>query len=104
MKKEELKTDAQRVTIIAKPLTALPPAPGYCQVCAVKHDPQAPHDATSFYYQTVFQMNNARRPTWADAMAHCDDVVKLQVRIVLDEKGIDPNSTNVYGPQVDKTE
>lgn len=54
----------------------LPPAPGRCQECAVDHPPELPHDATSLYYQTKFNMEHGRGATWADAMAHCTDEMK----------------------------
>lgn len=36
--------------------TMLPPSPDVCQECAVKHKPEEPHDATSFYllYKILF--------------------------------------------------
>lgn len=54
----------------------LPPPPGCCQVCAVKHAPGEPHNQQSFYYQCVFYWEHGRSPTWADAMNHCSDGVK----------------------------
>jgi hypothetical protein len=54
----------------------LPPAADKCQVCAVKHAPSEPHDAQSLYYQMTFNGMIGRAPTWADAIAHCDDGVK----------------------------
>jgi hypothetical protein len=49
----------------------LPPPADRCQVCAVKHVPEAPHNATSLYYQMTFHGMMGRWPTWADAVAHC---------------------------------
>lgn len=54
----------------------LPPPPGFCEVCAVQHEPGEPHNQQSFYYQFVFYNQHGRSPTWADAMAHCTDEVK----------------------------
>lgn len=59
-----------------KKMTLLPPAPDRCQECAVDHDPTHPHDATSLFYQTKFNMEHGRGANWGDAMAHCDDEVK----------------------------
>ncbi len=52
-------------------LTLLPPAPDKCQLCAVKHEPHEPHDATSLFYQMRFKVTHGRSGTWADAVAHC---------------------------------
>lgn len=58
----------------------LPPGDDKCPICAVKHDPNLPHDATSLYYQYRFYGVRKRWPHWADAMAHCtDDVRKLWI-------------------------
>jgi hypothetical protein len=54
----------------------LPPKPDKCQICAVKHTPQQPHNAQSLYYQMLFHGMVGRMPTWADALAHCPDEVK----------------------------
>jgi hypothetical protein len=54
----------------------LPPSPDKCQVCAVKHEPEQPHNAQSLYYQMTFSGMVGRSPTWADALAHCSDDVK----------------------------
>lgn len=50
----------------------LPPECGTCPICAVNHEPGAPHSAHSLYYQYRFYGVRGRWPTWADAMAHCD--------------------------------
>jgi hypothetical protein len=54
----------------------LPPRPGTCPVCAVTHAPEAPHDCQSLYYQYRFYGLRGRWPTWADAVAHCDPLVR----------------------------
>jgi hypothetical protein len=51
----------------------LPPASDKCQICAVKHASSEPHNAQSIYYQMTFNGMVGRAPTWADAVAHCDD-------------------------------
>ena len=56
---------------LAKEGTILPCAPDVCQECAVKHDPEMPHDPQSLYYQYKFYQQNGRWPTLEDAMAHC---------------------------------
>lgn len=50
--------------------------PGTCPMCAVKHDPEQPHDNQSLAYQYKFYDEHGRFPTWADAMAHCSDDIK----------------------------
>lgn len=57
-------------------MSLLPPAPDKCQVCAVDHEPHLPHNQQSLYYQTAFNIEHGRAPTWADAMEHCDDNMK----------------------------
>jgi len=79
-------------------MTLLKPHPSKCQECAVDHLPGMPHDATSFYYQTKFNMENKRGATWADAMAHCADEMKQKwTEILARYHGIDVNSKNVRG-------
>ena len=58
-------------------LTLLPAKPGKCPICATKHEPQEPHNQQSLFYQYQFYGEHSRWPTWADAMAHCDDEMKL---------------------------
>lgn len=57
-------------------MTLLPPSKDKCQECATKHDPAQPHNAESLYYAMQFLMKFDRDPTWADAMAHCDENTK----------------------------
>lgn len=49
----------------------LPPPEGHCRICAVKHEPELPHNAQSLFYQMRFRMRYGRDGTWADALAHC---------------------------------
>lgn len=67
----------------------LPPEPGLCKECAVKHDPSQPHNRQSLYYQYHFYGEHGRWPTWADAMAHCSDAVQSQWKAALAERGVD---------------
>lgn len=73
----------------------LPPAPGLCQVCAVDHPADQPHNAQSFYYQFSFNLEHGRCPTWVDAMAHCSDEVKAHWRAELTAMGIDVDGGQV---------
>lgn len=67
----------------------LKPAPDKCQVCAVDHDPELPHNPDSLYYQMTFYDQNKRWPGWADAMAHCSQEMKDMWVVALKEKGIE---------------
>lgn len=69
----------------------LPPAPDKCQVCAVKHEPEQPHNKNSIFYQIYFvndPVNNGRSATWKDAMAHCTDEVKKRWIEELSKQGV----------------
>lgn len=68
----------------------MPPMPGVCQECAVQHDPAMPHDKDSLYYQMRFYQKNKRWPTWADAMRHCNELIKAAWKTGLLEKGVKP--------------
>lgn len=65
----------------------LPPHKDCCPVCAVKHDPALPHNAQSIYYQYRFYGIRGRWPTWADALAHCDERTRRDWEIVLRDRG-----------------
>lgn len=88
MAKEKIKI------ITAKPFL-LPPRPDLCQTCAVKHNPELPHNATSFYYQTKFNMDHGRAATWEDAMAHCTPEMKETWIEVLNQRGVDVKAGQV---------
>lgn len=66
----------------------LPPKPDVCQECAVKHDPEQPHNQQSLYYQYAFWGEHGRWPTWMDAMAHCSEEIKTKWIAALKEKGV----------------
>ncbi len=51
----------------------LPAAEGKCPDCATDHDPQLPHNQQSLFWNYRFLGLYGRWPTWADALAHCDD-------------------------------
>lgn len=65
----------------------LPPSADACPVCAVEHEPSAPHNAQSLYYQMRFQGLHGRWPTWADAVAHCDERTRGLWRAALRDRG-----------------
>ena len=68
-------------------LKLLPPAPGRCSICATEHEPNFPHNAQSLYYQYWFYGLRGRWPTWADAVAHCDETTQSLWRSVLRKHG-----------------
>lgn len=57
-------------------LTLLPVKEGVCQECGTDHRAESPHNQQSLYWQCAFYGQHGRWPTWADAMAHCDDQTK----------------------------
>jgi hypothetical protein len=77
----------------------LPPKPGTCPVCAVKHDPAWPHNRDSLYYQMRFQQQHGRFPNWADAIAHCSEEMKAAWKEALLEKGVKPELLEEHGQQ-----
>lgn len=66
----------------------LPPRKGTCPACAVQHAPDLPHDCRSLYYQYRFFGLRGRWPTWADASAHCSELVVRASRDALQKLGI----------------
>lgn len=62
---------------------------GTCPICAVKHDPEQPHNRDSLCYQYKFYDENGRWPTWIDAMAHCSEELQEFWKQTLTEKGVD---------------
>ncbi len=75
----------EKVPIEGGGFRMLPPPPGTCQWCAVDHEPEAPHNQQSLYYQMKFHAIHGRWPTWTDAMAHCSDELKRLWRKALVE-------------------
>jgi hypothetical protein len=66
----------------------MPPRPGACPICAAMHAPEQPHNRDSVYYQMRFRQRHGRTPTWADAMAHCDEDVKRLLTEELVQRGV----------------
>lgn len=52
----------------------LPAKEGTCPICATEHEPEMPHNQQSLFYQYRFYGIRGRWPTWADAVAHCDEM------------------------------
>lgn len=67
----------------------LPPPADKCQVCGHGHEPEQPHNPDSLYYQYAFYGEHGRWPTWADALAHCDEKTRAHWTYALKEIGID---------------
>lgn len=61
---------------------------GTCLMCAVKHDPDQPHNLQSLAYQYKFYDEHGRWPTWKDAMEHCTKKVQQFWIQALKEKGV----------------
>jgi hypothetical protein len=66
----------------------LPAAPGKCQVCAVDHAPEQPHNRDSLFYQMRFHGENGRWPVWSDALAHCAEPVRAAWESELRNRGV----------------
>ena len=61
---------------------------GTCPECAVKHDPEQPHNRDSLVYQYKFYDQHGRWPTWKDAMAHCSPEMQEVWTKALEAKGV----------------
>ena len=72
-----------------KPFTILRPKPGVCQVCAVDHPSEDPHNKESLYYQCTFHAKHNRWPTWKDAMEHCSEGTKEEWARALTDRGVE---------------
>jgi hypothetical protein len=48
-----------------------PPPKGKCLICNYKHGSSDPHAIDSALYEAFFINLHRRKPTWADALAHC---------------------------------
>jgi len=69
--------------------TLMPLGPEVCQQCGRDHEPDAPHDAWSLYFQYSFYAEYDRWPTWADAMAHCDEETQQRWTHALRAHGVE---------------
>lgn len=77
-------------------MTLLPAAEGLCPICARAHEPELPHDATTLFYQTRFNMEHGRAATWTDAMEHCAPEVRIGWCIQLEAMKIDWEAGEIY--------
>lgn len=82
----------KNMTVTEIPMSAwtlLPPAKDRCQECAVKHEPDQPHDATSMFYGTKRRIEGHKTANWKDAMEHCTPQVREHWTSELTKMGID---------------
>lgn len=70
-------------------LKLLPPRPDVCQMCAVDHTADLPHDQTSLFWQYWFYGQHQKWPTWLDAMAHCTPEMQQFWVTSLRERGVE---------------
>ena len=75
----------------------IPRSDSGCPECAASHDPSDPHDKDSLYYLNRFHRAHKRFPTWADAMAHCNELTKAYWRVKLNEYGVPPEELRENG-------
>lgn len=73
------------------PFNMFPAAPETCPECAVKHEPDEPHNRSSLFYQYHFYNEHGRWPTWEDAMAHCSEETKALWKTELEKRGVKVN-------------
>lgn len=66
----------------------LPAKEGTCEQCATAHEPEAPHNQQSLFYQMRFFNEHGRWPNWGDALKHCDKKLRLKWTKSLKEHGI----------------
>jgi hypothetical protein len=68
--------------------------PGTCPECAVKHEPDQPHNKDSLVYQYNFYDKHGKWPTWTDAMAHCSGETKSIWTEMLSAHGVSLNGAD----------
>lgn len=64
--------------------------PPKCELCGTTHWPDGPHDPTTIDYQSWFERHHGRRPTWNDALSHCDDNIRAAAIVIWNLYQIDP--------------
>lgn len=79
---------AKEFTGHMRPFKTLGVPPGTCEECAVKHEPDQPHNQQSLVYQYNFYDKHGQWPKWKDAMEHCTQEVKDKWIALLKEKGV----------------
>lgn len=76
---------------MSNPLADLLSRPPLCGQCMTKHWPDQPHDPTTLEYQSWFEKEHGRRPTYRDAIAHCCEELKSIAPAVWEAYKIDPD-------------
>lgn len=82
------KEGKSKVEVSSSTMHLLPAPADACQECAVKHEPSFPHNRDSLFYQMHFRKEHGRWPTWADAIAHCDERAKPAIKALLEREGV----------------
>lgn len=80
-------------TIKIRDAFMLPPPPDKCQICAVRHNVNLPHDPNTLYYKMYMTNFVGREATRAEAMKHCDEEMVALRTAALTKRWIDINST-----------
>ena len=62
---------------------------GQCRECGGSHSPDEPHNRDALRYQYTFYDAHGRWPSWADAMAHCAEAVRVSWTRELKRVGVD---------------
>lgn len=89
-KRQTVSMDTGGVTSTdAAHMTLLPcdTSDGQCPECAIKHEPDQPHNAHSLYYQYRFYGQNGYWPNWGNAMDHCHASVRDRWKLELVARG-----------------
>lgn len=74
------------------PLQKMLDNPPLCGQCLTGHWPDEPHDPTTLAYQNWFESEHGQRPTYMDAVEHCDPLMKEVSRKVYIAYGLDPDT------------
>lgn len=84
---------------LVKEGTLRPPPDDCCQKCAVKHEPELPHNQQSLFWQYWFyKQSGGRWPKWSDALAHCSEAMQLAWRVELLKRGVALEQFDVSPP------
>lgn len=87
MDAEEAAAEVREVPLSSMQL--LPPAPDVCQVCAVGHAPEEPHNPQSLFWQTARTMEGKPAAGWEEALAHCSQEMRESWINALGLKGVE---------------
>jgi hypothetical protein len=83
--------DAITLALVSPPAAARPgpvrAGPGVCLVCGRPHPPADGHWLWTGHYHAQFLAAFGRPPTWADAVAHCDERTVRLYRLLMRRRG-----------------